>query len=52
MNGEPLQRFKSSGIGGNKMPFVFQALGIKRSATPLLHQRLPVGRGPSLNICP
>jgi hypothetical protein len=26
--------------------------GMNRSATPLLHQRWPVGGGPSSNTCP
>jgi hypothetical protein len=35
-----------------RLGFYFYADGLKTRATPLLHQRSPVGAGPSLNTCP
>lgn len=32
--------------------YAFAVLGMNLSATPLLHQRWPVGGGPSSKMCP
>src|SRR5712691_11240359 len=37
---------------GSECIQLFSVLGMNRSATPLLHQRCPVGGGPSSNMCP
>src|SRR2546423_11683770 len=37
---------------GSECIQLVSVLGMNRSATPLLHQRCPVGGGPSSNTCP
>src|SRR6266436_162171 len=42
----------TSWLPGSECIQLLLVLGMNRSATPLLHQRCPVGGGPSSNTCP